>query len=174
MAQKRRIRELEEDRKILLYVVETLVGALGECPDSHVRDLVSLVQKKAPLEEIRIFLGHAGSSSDKSDEDTGTDTAVVVGKDLASAVSIQDARSDTDHECPTGLPPCSDGSNSCARLSIAYLIDSTASTESTKDPETHVERSIPDLSINSTSDVAGLVFRGIQRCDAKVADNSVS
>jgi hypothetical protein len=169
MAQKRRIRELEEDRRILLYLVEALVGALGESSDGHVRELVCLFRKKAPLEEIRLFVGQA-CSSEKSDEDTGTDTTVVVGKALASPASIDDAGNDTDQEFSTGLPPCSERTNSCDRLNIAYLINSTASTDDTGTST----RSMPDLTITPDPDPAGLVFRDIQRCDSKVTESSVS
>ncbi|KAL2800628.1 hypothetical protein BJX66DRAFT_291197 [Aspergillus keveii] len=170
MAQKRRIRELEEDRRILLYLVEALVGALGESSDGHVRELVCLIRKKAPLEEIRLFVGQACSSSEKSDEDTGTDTSVVVGKALASTASIDDAGNDTDQEFSTGLPPCSERTNSCDRLNIAYLINSTASTDDTGTST----RSMPDLTITPDPDPAGLVFRDIQRCESKVTESSVS
>jgi hypothetical protein len=147
MALRRRIRELEDDRRILFSLVEALAGALRECSDSHVRDLVCLVRNKAPLEEIRPFPGHACSSSDKSDEDTGTDTNVVVGKSLTPTASIYDARNDPDIVSPDGLPPSPKRSNSCVRLSIPYLINDTAPTDDADSPV----GTTPDLEPSSRS-----------------------
>jgi hypothetical protein len=106
-----------------------------------------LVWNKAPLEEIKAFLGHACSSSDKSDEDTGTDTNVVVGKSLSPAASIDDARNDPDIVSPDGLPPSPKRSNSCARLSIPYLINDTAFTDDADSPV----RTTADLEPSSRS-----------------------
>ncbi|CEL03471.1 hypothetical protein ASPCAL04625 [Aspergillus calidoustus] len=167
MAQKRRIRELEEDRKILLYLVEALVGALGERGlDAHVRELVCLVRNKAPLEEIRLFVGHASSSSDKSDEETVASDGVAF-KAIDCAASDCHARDmSSSNEFLPGSTQMVQESSTCARLSIQNLIDSTEIGEET---ETFIS-SIPDLSTSPTPEPN--VSR--KRVDSRVEDNALA
>ncbi|OJJ95245.1 hypothetical protein ASPACDRAFT_36771 [Aspergillus aculeatus ATCC 16872] len=61
LAHKRKIESLEEERDVLLQLVQTL----QDSPDAKATQLLNLIRSKAPLDEIKLYMDHNVSERDR-------------------------------------------------------------------------------------------------------------
>ncbi|KAL3460126.1 hypothetical protein BJX64DRAFT_193163 [Aspergillus heterothallicus] len=142
IAQKRQVQDLEEDRKLLYQLLETVADAVGETSDSYITGLVDLIRNRASLDELRQFHRQTGGISS-----TNNAEAIIIVSPTENGISSGGSDRDTEGESACESPfQGEDGSY--ARLKISNLVDGSEVMDGTeavsRGPHIHSSSSTPE------------------------------